>query len=163
MNKHQIAAIIQDYLKATNQNLSQDAARKIAGSIARPMWQWHIYIGCVLVGLFSLRFLLPLFGEMKFPNPFEKSLSLKERFQKWIYLIFYLCIIVTLTTGLLIEFGHGSIKKLMEKIHGFSIYYMLAFIFVPIGGVLLAELTNQQGIISRIVSGKQRTNIRSQP
>jgi cytochrome b561 len=122
------------------------------------MWDWHIYIGYVLVGLFSIRFILPAFGHMKIQNPFSKKLSTKVKFQKWTYIIFYLCVIVSLITGLIIELGPKEFKKPMEEIHVLGIYYLIAFIGIHLAGVLIAEFTNQKGIISRIVSGSKKEN-----
>ena len=155
MNKFNMAAIIQDYLSGTEQNLSQEQLIILAKKIRQPMWNWHIYIGYVLVGLFSIRFILPIFGHMKFQNPFDKNLSAKMKFQKWIYIIFYICVIVSLLTGLTIELGPKELKKTMEEIHVLSIYYLLAFIGIHLAGVLIAEFSDQKGIISRIISGSK--------
>jgi len=124
------------------------------------MWDWHIYIGYVLVGLFSIRFLLPAFGNMKIQNPFSKNISIKMKFQKWTYIIFYLCVIVSLATGLIIEFGPKEFKKPMEEIHVLGIYYLIAFIVIHLAGVFIAEFTEQKGIISRIVSGSKDKDIK---
>lgn len=156
MNKFHVAGIIQDYLGTTNQTLTQDQLITLAKQIRKPMWDWHIYIGYVLVGLYSIRLLLPLFGEMNFSNPLKKGLTAKEKFQFWTYSIFYVCVAISLITGLFIEFGPRTLIKPIEEIHALSIYYLLAFIFIHFGGVLLAELTNQQGIISRIFSGERK-------
>jgi len=155
MNKNNMAAIIGDYLKGTDQILSQQQLIELAKKIRQPMWNWHIYIGYVLVGLYSIRFILPAFGHMKIPNPFGKNLSTKIKFQKWTYIIFYVCVIVSLTTGLMIEFGPKEFKEPMEDIHVLGIYYLIAFIAIHLAGVLIAEFTNQKGIISRIVSGTE--------
>lgn len=155
MNKNNVAAIIQDYLSGTDQVLSQDQLITLAKKIRQPMWDWHIYIGYVLVGLFSIRFILPAFGHMKIQNPFDKNLSVKMKFQKWTYIIFYICVMVSLTTGLMIEFGPKEFKEPMEDIHVLGIYYLIAFITIHLAGVLIAEFTNQKGIISRIVSGTE--------
>lgn len=155
MNKHNVADIIQNYLSTTDQSLSEEQLIVLAKKIRKPMWDWHIYIGYVLTGLFSIRFALPFFGKMKFQNPFNKQLSLKEKFQYWTYLIFYVGITISLTTGLIIEFGSKNLKKPMEEIHELSIYYLLIFMGIHIGGVILAELTNQKGIISKMISGKR--------
>ena len=122
------------------------------------MSDWHTYMGCVLIGLFSLRFLLPLLGYMKFQNPFVKNLSLKEKFQKWTYIIFYFCVAISLVTGLIIEYGPKELKASMEEIHVLGIYYLVGFIVIHLAGVLIAEFTNQKGIISRIVSGSKNKN-----
>jgi cytochrome b561 len=155
MNKYNVAAIIQDYLSDTGQVLSQEQLIALAKKIRQPMWDWHIYIGYALVGLFSIRFILPAFGQMKIQNPFGKDLSTKMKFQKWTYILFYVCVIVSLTTGLMIEFGPKELKKSIEEIHVLGIYYLIAFIAIHLGGVLLAEFTDQKGIISRIISGSK--------
>ena len=155
MNKYNVAAIIQDFLNSTDQNLTQDQLIVLAKEIRQPMWDWHIYLGYVLVGLFSIRFILPAFGQMKIQNPFRKNLSIKLKFQKWTYIIFYVCVIVSLTTGLIIELGPKEFKKPMEEIHALGIYYLIAFIAIHLAGVLIAEFTDHKGIISRIVSGSE--------
>ncbi|TXD85584.1 cytochrome b/b6 domain-containing protein [Subsaximicrobium wynnwilliamsii] len=156
MNKYNVAAIIQDYLSTTGQTLSQDQLIVLAKQIRQPMWDWHIYIGYVLTGLFSLRLILPFFGSMKFQNPLARDLSLKDKFQKWTYIVFYLCVVISLVTGLIIVFGPKEFKKPMEEIHVLGIYYLVGFIVIHIAGVLIAEFTSQKGIISRIVSGSKK-------
>ncbi len=153
MNKYNVAAIMQNFLNGTDQFLSQEQLIALSKEIRQPMWNWHIYIGYLLVGLYSIRFLLPLFGHMKIQNPFSKNQSAKVKFQKWAYIIFYACVIVSLTTGLIMELGPEGLGKSMEAIHVLGIYYLTAFIGIHWGGVLIAEFTEQKGIISRIVSG----------
>lgn len=153
MNKNHVAEIIGNFLSQTDQSLSQDELIVLAKKIRQPMWQWHVYIGYVLVGLFALRFLLPFFGEMKFQNPLKKELSMKEKFQNWTYIVFYACVVVSLITGLIIEHGPKILKKQMEEIHELSIYYLVAFIVIHLSGVLIAEFTSERGLISKIISG----------
>lgn len=157
MNKENVADIIQNYLSTTDQSLSREQLIVLAKQIRQPMWDWHVYLGYVLVGLFSIRIGLPFFGQMKFANPLNKSLSLNTKFQYWVYIVFYGCVAVSLTTGLIIEFGPKSIKKATESIHVLSVYYLVAFIVIHFGGVLLAEFTSQKGIISRVISGDKKT------
>lgn len=153
MNKHHVSDIIRNYLSTTDVQLSQEQSIALAKKIRQPMWNWHIYLGYILVGLFSLRFVLPAFGTMKFQNPFEKGLTPKMKFKKWTYIIFYLCVIVSLTTGLLMEFGPKEWKHPVEDIHVLGIYYLIGFIIIHLVGVFQAEFSNNKGIISRIVSG----------
>lgn len=151
MNKNNVAAIIEDYLIGTDQVLTQEQLIVLAKKIRKPMWDWHIYIGYVLTGLFSFRFILPFFGVMKIQNPFAGNLSTKMKFKKWSYIVFYLFVVASLVTGLIIVFGPKEWKKAMESIHELSIYYLVTFIIIHWAGVLIAEATDQKGIISRIV------------
>ena len=155
LNKYNVAEIIQNYLITTDQQLSQDQLIVLAKKIRKPMWDWHIYIGYTLVGLFTIRFLLPFFGVMKFQNPLKKGITMKERFQNWVYIVFYICIVITLLTGLIIEQGPKHLKKSMEEIHELSIYYLVAYIVIHLIGIIISEFTNKKGIISAIISGEK--------
>ena len=156
MNKYNMADIIQTYLSGTDQSLSREQLIDLAKQIRKPMWNWHAYLGYVLVGLFSLRFLLPFFGTMKIQNPLAKNLSTKQIFQKWAYIIFYVCVVISLVSGLIIELGPKDFKEPMEEIHVLGIYYLIAFIAIHLGGVMMAEFTSDKGIISRIVRGSDK-------
>ena len=156
MNKNNMADIIGAYLSGTDQSLSREQLIVLAKQIRKPMWDWHIYLGYVLTGLFSIRFILPLFGEMKFQSPLTKNLSTKQKMQKWSYLIFYVCVIISLITGILIEWGPKDWKKPLEEVHVLGIYYLVAFIVVHISGIIIAEFTDQKGIVSRIINGGKR-------
>ncbi|RTZ01871.1 cytochrome b/b6 domain-containing protein [Flavobacterium sp. RSP49] len=158
MNKNNVALIMQDYLSTTNQSLSQDQLILLAKKIRKPMWDWHVYIGYALVGLYSIRLALPFFGHMKFSNPFTKGLVFKEKIQCWTYLVFYACVAISLITGLIIVLGPENSKKSMEDIHDLSIYYLLTFIVIHLATIFFSEFTNQQGLISRIISGSQKKN-----
>jgi len=153
MNKYNVAAIIQDQLANTEQHVSEDQAIALAKKIRQPMWDWHIYTGYVLTGLFALRFMLPAFGRMKFQNPLGKGLSATAKFKKWSYLVFYAFVVVSLATGLLIVWGPKAWKEPLEQVHVLGIYYLLAFIAIHLAGVLKAEFTDGKGIISRMISG----------
>ncbi|MDO6801653.1 cytochrome b/b6 domain-containing protein [Wenyingzhuangia sp. 1_MG-2023] len=156
LNKNHVAEIIETYLKAnTDVTLTHNQAIKLAKTIRSPMWNWHIYLGYVLTGLFAVRFALPLFGRMKFQNPFDKKNSFIDSSKAWTYILFYICIVISLVTGLLVVFGPKSIHHTSEEIHVLSIYYLLAYIALHIGGVLWAEFKKDKGIISRIISGNK--------
>lgn len=156
LNKINVAAIIEAYLHTINQTITDKEAIVLAKQIRHPMWMWHIYIGYALVGLFSLRFLLPVFGKMKFQNPLKAGLTRKQRFQYWMYLVFYACVATSLITGLFMEFGPADLEHTMEDIHVLSIYYLVAYMIIHIGGVLAAEFSDEQGLISRIISGVKK-------
>ena len=70
--------------------------------------------------------------------------------------MFYVCVAISLVTGLFIEFGPKNLKEPMEEIHVLSLYYLLGFMVLHFGGVLLAEFTTEKGLISRIISGNKK-------
>lgn len=153
LNKYNVSNIIQDYLANNNLTLTEDQSITLAKKIRQPMWDWHIYLGYVLTGLFTIRFLLPAFGQMKIQNPIDKNTTTKMKFQKWTYIIFYVCVVISLVTGLIIVLGPKEYKKTMEGIHEFGTYYLVAFIALHVGGILISEFTTHKGIISRIING----------
>ena len=158
MNKNSVAGIIGTYLNETGQTLTQNQLLTLAKQIREPMWKWHLYIGYFLAGIFSLRFILPLFGILKFQNPLLKKLKMKERFQKWVYVAFYLGVTLSLATGLLMEFGPRSLKDTMEGVHVLSLYYLIPFILIHLAGVITAEISEQKGIVSRLLGGVKATS-----
>lgn len=155
MEKNHVAEIIQTFLKDNGYTaLPQDEAISLAKKIRKPMWEWHIYLGYFLTGLYCIRLAVPFFGKMKFSSPFKEGLNTKTKFQFWVYLVFYTCTAVSLITGLIIEFGPKVYKKPMEEIHELSLYYLLSFMILHFAGILIAEFTSDKGLISRIISGR---------
>lgn len=157
MNKENVADIIKPFMVEKGIELSDGDAIILAKKIRKPMWEWHIYFGYALTGLFAIRFLLPLAGQMKFQNPRENGLTNLQRFQRYTYWVFYLCVIVSLVTGLIIELGPKEYKKNMEAIHELSLYYLIPYIILHIGGVLRTEFVEKRKIISEIIGGSNRT------
>ncbi|MEO9257635.1 MAG: cytochrome b/b6 domain-containing protein [Crocinitomicaceae bacterium] len=152
MNKNEVAGIIDDGLKGINANVAHDDTVKIAKSIRKPMWNWHVYIGYTLIGLFFLRMILFTVVKGTLKNE-ELDKSFKEKARVWVYRVFYLLLGGILLTGFLIENGPDSIHENVEKIHANALYIILAFITLHFFGVLIAELTNQKGIVSRMING----------
>lgn len=157
MEKNHVAEIIQTFLADKGYTaLPEDDAILLAKKIRKPMWDWHIYLGYVLTGLYCIRLAVPFFGEMKFSSPFKAGLDIKTKFQFWVYLVFYVCTAISLITGLIIEFGPKAYKKPIEEIHELSLYYLLGFMILHFSGILIAELTSDKGLVSRIISGNKR-------
>lgn len=153
LSKDQIALIIQGFMASKDIALTEEQSIQLARQIRKPMWEWHIYAGYALTGLYCIRLLLPFFGQMKFPNPFENSLTAKDKFRLWIHVIFYVFVGISLMTGLFIKFGPENLEEIMETIHKLSIYYLLSFIVLHFGGILLAEISGKEGVVSKMIGG----------
>ena len=150
LNKVNVSEILGNELSQRDINLSADELTTIAKKIRKPMWNWHVYIGYVLIGLYFIRLILPFFGEMKFQFP-QRQNTLKNQFKQWTYLFFYILLAASLTTGFLIVNGPVEWKKSLEGIHELSLYYILLFIVIHFSGILMAEYSSEKGIISRII------------
>lgn len=155
MNKYNMAEIVQDNLRELGRKpLSYKEAKDLGKAIREPMWHWHFIFGYILIGLIAIRFLLPAFGKMKFKSPLQKNLSGKEKCQRWIYLVFYGLVIISLFTGviahLLPQYKHDFYNV---DIHKLSIYYLIGYIVIHLINVLWAEYGKQKGIVSGIISG----------
>ena len=150
MEKNHVAAILDSNLKALDVTLSQEQLIKIAKQIRKPMWDWHVYVGYVLIGLYTIRLSLPFFGEMKFLNPL-KATSLKKKIQYCAYIVFYIGVGISLVTGFFIENGPKDWKGSLESVHTLSLYYLLPFIFIHFIGIFLAEGGPDKGLISRMI------------
>jgi cytochrome b561 len=154
LEKNNIASILQDNLKALNISLNHDEALKIAKQIRKPMWDWHIYTGYFLIGLYILRLLNLYFSGIIFPNPFHKTSNLKQKIQGWSYIIFYFLMSISLITGFLIVNGPQEYKNGLESIHVQSLYYVILFIILHMIGIVLSEFSNEKGIVSKMIHGK---------
>lgn len=157
LNKYNVSEILLQYTQSHALELSEEESIQLAKKIRQPMWEWHIYLGYVLSGLYIIRFILSVTGYMKFPNPLKTELSKWQKGQLWTYVIFYICMGISLITGLIIKFGPKEWKSQTESIHELSLYYVIAYIVIHMTGIFSAEFSDQKGIISGIISGNPKS------
>lgn len=156
MNKDQVGDIIQANLAKRDIHLSNAITAKIGKSIRAPMWQWHQVSGYILLSLYIIRMFILRIEGASFSNPFKKKLRLKERIKSSIYLLFYLCFGTSLFTGLLVVWapkGWYKVHRVVVDIHIQAMYYAVTFVIIHLTGLVIAELTNNRGIISRMIHG----------
>jgi len=92
---------------------------------------------------------------IKFPNPFLKNQSAKERLQGFTYLLFYLFVTVSIVTGFYLKWIEDEWKEQMETVHKWAIYWFPIFILLHFAGILIGELTSKKGIVSKMIGGDQ--------
>lgn len=154
MNRGSVGTIIQNGLGEEGIALNEEVAGNVARQVRRPMWNTHIIAGYVLCGLYIIRMIITYVQGAAFYSPLKTGLTAYQRFRSWVYVVFYILVAASLTTGLLIEFGPGSIHEVSEEIHKLSLYYMVAFIAMHLVGVVVADGGKERGIISKIISGE---------
>ena len=164
----------QQAMSKDNVTITTQQGRAFAHIISERIWDWHIYIGLVLVGFWVLRLLLALRGpsNMRFSArllevarryrlapPAEKDAAGKVLFAKSTYALFYAFLAVMCITGLILVYADDlsflrSIKHTAEETHNVTMYLIIGFIVVHVAGVVWAELTKDHGLISRMVGGE---------
>ncbi|MCC9042561.1 cytochrome b/b6 domain-containing protein [Myroides sp. M-43] len=160
LNKAGVSDIIIDYINSQGVDMTAEQAVVLAKRIRKPMWDWHIYLGYALIVLIFLRFVLAILGKVPFLNPFKIGATLNTRLKAVIYLLFYICVVISLLTGLIIEFDLDVLPKVdLKLIHKASIYYFISFLVIHFVGVWLAELSADNGIISRMINGKSKFDL----
>lgn len=74
---------------------------------------------------------------------------MKVKFQNWIYIIFYICLTISLVTGFIIEFGSGDFRATMKIVHKLSLYYLIPFIAIHLSGVFLKSYQDSKLKVSK--------------
>ena len=153
MNKKTIINAVETGTRSQNTYLEKEQLITIVKTIQEPMWQWHEYAAYIMVFAFLTRVIYMIVKGIKFPNPFMKNQSVKVRSQGLIYMMFYLFISVSIITGFYLKWIDGDWKEPMETIHKWAIYWFPIFILSHFIGILIGDLTNKKGIVSRMIGG----------
>jgi cytochrome b561 len=135
--------------------ITQDQAVSIAKAIRAPMWDWHIILGYALAFLVVYRIYL-YFTKQKNKEKFSE-LSLHKKAVEVLYYVFYTTLFFMTISGLVMVYhSELGISKDMahniKEIHEFVFNFIMYFVILHIGGVVAAELTDEKGIISNMIS-----------
>jgi Ni/Fe-hydrogenase 1 B-type cytochrome subunit len=163
---------IQDKLEEKGVKVSADQAKALAKNLGNDIWVWHTYLGVALAVLLFFRIVTEFFepqGQSLRARIRKGALYLHENgtdkkeakhylFVKYIYLFFYLCVSVMVCTGLCLIYADAiswlkAAEETIKNIHSFTMYLILAFIILHIGGILRSELGADQGIVSDMING----------
>ncbi len=156
------------------ENISLEAAqiKSVVHEQEERVWGIHIYFGYALSALLVFRLVLEFFqlADQKFIRVLKSTYNhykttKEQRFKaqkkfgiKLTYVVFYLLLIVMVSTGLIIVFKSDlglpkAISHDVKEVHGFTMYLILAFIAAHIVGIYLAERKDQKGITSDMING----------
>jgi len=138
--------------------VSSDQAAILAKAVRAPMWEWHIILGYALAAL--LLFRIALFftksGKQNFID--IKSASLHKKMVKIGYIGIYAVLGFMAITGLSIHFYEeiGLLKetaKSIKEVHEIVFNLVWIFAVLHIAGVVVADNTDEQGLISDMING----------
>ncbi len=139
-------------------NITVAQAKTLAKAVRAPMWEWHILLGYALSVLLLIRLLL--FFTQSGRNGFG-ALGGNDLHKKLVstgYIGIYLVLTFMSMSGLLITFHQDlglskaaahDIKEIHEAI--FNVVWI--FVVFHIGGLIVAENRDDQGLISDMING----------
>jgi cytochrome b561 len=149
MSKGAIGSIVQTKLAEIGMIITDEQAVIIGKAVRAPMWEWHIYLGIAVSALLVWRLAMVLkngFG-------FDENPSMKRVYR--LYTIVYFLLTVMSISGLSLYYKiTGDAKELVESMHMYVGYAIFAFVAAHIIGVILAERSDQKGLVSRMISGR---------
>jgi Ni/Fe-hydrogenase 1 B-type cytochrome subunit len=166
-------ATVQNSLQADGVTITDKQARNVSHDFNDKAWDWHVYFGYVLSGLFLYRVVLEVFQNrnqrflvvvkkvrayLRQPEN-DKNTGLHYLSVKYLYALFYLTLGTMAVTGLFIKYyDHDKamkpLKSLMKDIHSVGLYIVLGFIVLHLGGVILSELGDKyKSIVSDMING----------
>lgn len=153
MNKKEMVNVI--VTKTQAHPIPEDVVSDIASTIRQPMWEWHEIFSNVMIVLFIVRIIYMLIKGIRFPNPFNRLLPLKERIQGMVYIYFYVWVSIAAFTGICIH-NHflDSYHDQIEMVHKWGIYWFPIFIVLHLLGIAIAENTTKKGISSKMIGGE---------
>lgn len=169
------SAVIQEKLTAAGTTITPELAKDIAVAIRNPLWDWHIYLGFALAGLFVSRFLISFFIEKRCPflHTLKSAAALKtvpqaDRFEaihytlvRAGYAVFYFATLFMIVSGLTLTFKAdlGISKDLSDttkELHELAMWFFVVFVAGHIGGVIISETTKNPGLVSDMINGGER-------
>lgn len=143
--------------------VSSEQAKLLAKAIRAPMWEWHILLGYALAVLILVRAVL-FFTQSGRANIIDiSSASLHKKMVKIGYIGIYGILSIMAVSGLLMSFSEeiGLVEATVHTIKEFhELIFNAVWIFVllHIVGVVIADNTNENGIISDMINGGKRVN-----
>lgn len=149
MHKNNIAAIVQTKMAEFGTTITEEQAVMIGKAVRSPMWDWHIYLGIAVAVLLVAR----LAAVLKNGFGFDNNASMQKVYR--LYKAVYVLLAMMSISGLVLYFKvAGEAKESVETAHQYVGWALFVFIAVHIVGVVLAEKTDQSGLVSRMINGK---------
>lgn len=167
-------ALVQNQLKGKGVIVSEEQAFAVSHEYEDKMWEVHKFLGYGLAFLLASRLLIELVQprEEKLRSRIKNAIILfklndknKVEYRHYVYvkrmyLLFYLILLLMALTGLGLAFGRElgfprQIHNLLKTVHSLFQYFMYAFVFLHLCGVIIAENSKIKGIVSGMINGNR--------
>jgi len=151
--------ILMNKLLEFNIEITAEQAKVLAKAVRAGMWEWHIILGYALVALIVFRIYL-YFTKGATKEKFS-SLSLHKKGVQSLYYLFYFTLFFMAMSGILLTLHNelGMSKELthdIKEMHELVFNFILYFTVFHILGVVAAELKDEKGLISSMISGEKK-------
>ncbi len=157
LNSYDMADSLKEEILSLGVNLELEQARDISHILTGGFWDWHIYFG------YAFAFFLLVRIGMLIKNGFDypKDTSIHKKLVYSSYKFLYLILFVLASCGIVLHLGElNSIDEdslwIFEEIHGIFGYIIMIFIPLHIIGVVVSDIKEDKGLISRIISGSKK-------
>lgn len=163
------SALIEAKVAELGGSISADGAVTIAKALRAPMWEWHYTFGFLLVGLLVLRVGMAVARADHAPlrtlgsalaarrsGPDRPSVHyIAVRFS---YVAFYAFLVFMAASGLALYYADalglvGATKGSVKEAHELAMWFFVGFTGLHVGGVVLAELRGERGLVSDMIHG----------
>ncbi len=173
VNAKQAVPEFQQAITKGGGTLSEQQGRAVAHVISERIWTWHVWLGVALAAFWLfwtvMQALDPAgrrFGarlraaaqRYKLAAPAEHAAARHVLLAKLTYAAFYLFITIMVVTGLALIFADdlpwlGRLEHTVKEVHNVTMYLIIGYIVLHVGGVVWADIHDDRGLISRMVSG----------
>jgi len=162
LEKFKIRELILSFAEKHNFNIDDQSALLLAKSIRNEIWDYHYTLGIILALLLLYRVVLLFFadGSRVFKEGFSvfKNKKAHQAGIKFLYIVIYIAIFLAIMTGLIMLYGdkmgiNGDFIEGMKALHMGIVTLIIYFVPLHLIGLIMAELGNDKGIVSRMING----------
>lgn len=158
--KGTIQRLFIDTLARSQITIDDAAAKSLRGALVDQLWGWHINLGYALGVLLLIRIVLFVVEGKRstfFTVP-QRHQGLKGKGIQALYGLFYLSQIVMVASGFAMLFDESlgltdAFKHNVAETHETLMWFFVGFIVLHIGGAVVAENSDEPGIVSRMING----------
>lgn len=157
------AEILMAKLADMGTDITIEDAKILAKTIRDNMWEWHIILGYALVALVIYRIVLFFLDKSKRES--FSSLSLHKKGVKSLYYLLYTTVLFMSISGFIIYFYQDlglakEVAKQIKELHEAAFNIIMIFVLLHVAGVIIADATQENGLISTMINGKEVDNFK---
>ena len=161
--------LVQEQVQQGGGTITPKQARSVAHEFSDQLWMLHKYIGFGLSFLMLWRIVaeFAIAKDKKLYPRLKQSIAIpngtddKNHYVmvQYLYILFYVLFLLMTLTGLVLAFEDVEwlkpVHKVSKQIHSLVQWGLYAYIIIHITGVIMADLTKYNGIVSRMINGKK--------